>query len=382
MRLRRAAAIIARLLLVVVAICGGVRAACAQQPAAGTVYTGQGAGSPPKWLPPSGGGPLFQGRLTLASGVPVMGPTSCGGSPCASQSTIYYDCYTGNAVTYFNGSSDVTDTVASCEVSDAMASTGTGVINGNDTFDVWWVHSGANRICIATNGSGAGWSGDTGGSTTARGTGYSQLNRAARGYLTNANALTHCYNGSIDYGSVSANRASYLGTIFATTGSPGTVHFIFGGAASGGSFAALNLWNYYNRVLVSAAVTDTGGAYTYTSSTIRQARASATDAVFFVIGVSEDQIQASYFTWLATAAATNAFPKIGLGLDATNSFSCSAATVFAPSALTYVNSALSSCALTPGVGLHTISANEQGDGTNANTFQDNGVSILSVSARM
>ena len=57
---------------------------------------------------------------------------------------------------------------------EALQSSGTGVVSGFNTFDVWWVHGGTNRICVATNGSGGGWSSD-GGSNAARGTGYSVL---------------------------------------------------------------------------------------------------------------------------------------------------------------------------------------------------------------
>lgn len=327
------------------------------------------------------GGALFQGRLTLASGVPVMGTTSCGGSACTSQGAIYYDCYAGTSVTYYNGTADSGEAIPGCEASTALQTSGTGVINANDVFDVWWVHSGANRLCVATNNSGAGWSGDTGGSLTARGTGYTQLNRAARGYPTNANAIAHCFNGSTDYGSVAANQASYLGT-FCTTSSAGKVSFFFGGSASGGSAAVFCLWNFYNRASFAANVNDTGGSYTYASSTVRQARASAGNEVQFVFGVPEDSIQVNYFEWIATANVANAQPESGIGLDSTNSFSCNPSFVFASSNLNYAISTAAPCNLTPGAGLHTVSANEKSDGANANIYQDNSISTLSASLRM
>lgn len=324
--------------------------------------------------------PVFQGRITLASGTPVMTATSCGGSPCSAQTTIYYDCYTGPSATYYNGTSDVVEPIPACEVSDVMQASSTGVINASDVFDVWWVHAGANRICLATNGSGAGWSGDTGGSITSRGTGYTQLDRAFRGYLTNANSITHCYNAANDYGPISAHQASYLGTI-ASGNSAGTSNFVLNGAASGGSVAILNVWNYYNRVTFVANVSDTGVPYTYTSATIRPARNSTNNSIVFTLGVAEDSVQSVYMSWLATAAATNAQAKIGVGLDSTTSFNCQG-TIFAPSNLTYVLTTTVPCLLTSGAGRHQIFALEGSDGTNANTFDDNSIQVLSAALRL
>lgn len=319
------------------------------------------------WSAPTPVVPVMpQGRLTLASGTPVMGPTSCGGSPCSNQGTVYYDCYGGNLVPYYNGTSDALDTVASCEVSSTFAS----MANSPDVFDVWWVHSGANRICIATNGSGLGWSGDTGGSVTARGTGYTQLARS-RGYLTNANSITNCFNNSTQYGPVSSNQATYLGSLM--TNGADQVSF---------TQAILGVWNYYNRAVFSGIVNDVGGAYTYTSATIREARGGTANQIKIVIGVSEDYLSASYSTWIATAAATNATSRVGVGIDSTTTFSCVPGTIFAPTSATYVLSATPPCNLIPGAGIHTISANEQSDGTNANTFQDNGESTLQAYLRM
>src|ERR1019366_2909814 len=110
------------------------------------------------------------------------------------------------------GSQDVIDTISSCQVSTAMASSSTGVLNAAGVFDIWWEGNTNHNICIATNGSGGGWASDTGGSNTARGTGYSQLDTTTRPYITNKNSVTHCYNGATDYGSITSNELTYLGT--------------------------------------------------------------------------------------------------------------------------------------------------------------------------
>jgi hypothetical protein len=165
-----------------------------------------------------------QGRLTLTSGSPVMS------ADVVAANTVYYDCYAGKSVPIFTGSADVSVQISGCEVSAALESSGAGALNGADVFDVFWPQS-ASTICIVTNGSGAGWSGDTGGSAIARGTGYSQV-RNVRGYWTNENVISHCYNGATDEGPVAIDQGTYLGSLFTT--SPGTTKMQFQPAAASG----------------------------------------------------------------------------------------------------------------------------------------------------
>src|SRR5207249_3058151 len=109
----------------------------------------------------------------------------------------------------------------------------------------FWVYTGANKICVVTNGSGGGWASDTAGSNTARGTGYSAIHNT-RGYWTNTNALPNCYNGTTNYGSVAADQGSYLGSL--TTTAAGQTSFqLRPAAASGGTAPTLGLFNAYNQ---------------------------------------------------------------------------------------------------------------------------------------
>ena len=155
--------------------------------------------------------PAPQGRLTLASATPVLTGDVTGAS------TIYYDCYAGRFVPYDTGSADAVDAIGACEVSTVLKASGTGVESNNDLFDVFWAHA-AGTICVATNGSGGGWSADTGGSLTARGSGYSDIHNT-RGYWTNGQALAHCYNGATDEGSIATDQATYLRHLRSTTAS-------------------------------------------------------------------------------------------------------------------------------------------------------------------
>lgn len=319
--------------------------------------------------------PPPMGRLTLQTATPVMTTSQ------TAKTTIFYDCYLGRMVPYFDGTKDQMDGIPSCEVSTAMQASSTGVINSGDMFDVWYVQTGANRICVATNGSGGGWASDTGGSTTARGTGYSQLDNSTRGFTTNKNALTHCYNASTDYGSVSANQATYLGSFFSSAA--GTTTWNLGSAASGGGIGQLYLWNAYNKVDVAALVTDSGTSYTYSTLTIREARASTTNQVSIASGRNEGSVHCTVRMRIQTAAVASAFGFWGCGLDSTTTFwNSSGSFAVAPTANSFQAAFPSHTAGLIGIGLHTLSMNEEGDGSNANTFDVSSDNQLTVDLRM
>jgi len=313
-----------------------------------------------------------QGRLTLQSNTPVMTTSQ------TAKTTIFYDCYRGSAVGYFDGTFDRVETIASCEVSTVLQSASTGVINNGDVFDVWWVHSGANRICVATNGAGGGWASDTAGSTTARGTGYSALDRTTRGYLTNKNALTHCYNGATDYGSVPANQATYLGTFFSTAA--GQTGVQFGSATAGGGAALIYLWNNYNRVKLTTIVVDSTANWTIASDTvIRALNPGATGSglnnrVSWVSGLAEDGIDAALQVVVQPGASQFASSILGIQLDGTSAFDrrnlVEQANVAGAGVTLAVGLAAAATArnqYAPQVGQHFIQALQQGD-SNAGTI--------------
>jgi hypothetical protein len=323
-----------------------------------------------------------QGRLTLQANTPVMTTTQ------SAQTTLRYDCYVGGGVPYYDGTGDQVDIISppygTCEVTDAMVSAASaGQVVSGQVYDVWWAHGGANHICLAmsaASGGGGGWASDAGGSATARGTGYTQLDRVTRPYITNKNAIANCFNGANNYGTLLANQATYLGTVLATAN--GQITYQFGSAASGGGAGILSVWNMYNRVTTNTSVIDNGTTYTYTSNVIRQARASATNQVQLVTGLAEDGWNASYSTRITTTAAIGSLSAFGIGLDSTTAFPVNQASfIVAPTAAAF--SAANSNVIngTAVIGLHTISANEQGDNTNANTFDVSGGATLSVSLR-
>lgn len=322
--------------------------------------------------------PAPQGRLTLTANTPVMTATA------AAQTTLRYDCYTGSRVPYFDGTNDQIDTIAACEVTDTMISAASAgqVVSGN-VYDVWWAHGGTQRICLAMSagaGGAGGWASDTGGTNTHRGTGYTQLDRVTRPYITNTNSITHCFNSSVDYGPIPSNQATYLGTVYASAN--GQISYIFGAAASGGTAGLLGVWNMYNRRNICTTVTDTGTSYPYAASTVRQARASAGNQIQFVLGVIEDGLNWTYAQRGATSNVLNSFYQFGVGFDTTTVFSLVQSTVQTPAAAQMTSGSNNSGVWNGIQGLHTLSANESGDGTNNSTLDNASTNALSACLQM
>jgi len=317
------------------------------------------------------------GRLTLQANTPVMTSSQ------TSQTTLRYDCYNGSGVPYFDGTRDQVDTISSCEVTDAMVSAASAgqVVSGN-VYDVWWVHGGANRICLAmsaSTGGGGGWSADTGGSNTARGTGYTQLDRSTRGYTTNKNSITNCFNAATNYGPISANQGTYLGTVYSSAN--GQISYTFGASASGGTAALLGVWNMYNRVSTTTNIIDSGTSYTYASATIRQSRASAGNQIQFVSGLQEDGVSFSNTTLSVTAGVLNSFLNVGVGFDSTSAFGQQPASISTPASTQMRAPNSNSGVWNVGPGFHTLSSNESSDGTNSSIFDFQSLNNLSATIK-
>jgi hypothetical protein len=297
----------------------------------------------------TGSVPPPAGRLTLQANTPVMITSQ------VNSATLRYDCYVGNQVPYYNGSIDQLDTITSCEVTDAMVSAASaGQVVGGQVYDVWWVHGGTNRICLAmssSTGGGGGWASD-GGSTTSRGTGFTVLDRTTRPYITNKNALANCFNGATNYGSVSANQGTYLGTVIASGN--GQISYIFGTITSSAGQAVFGVWNMYNRRPVASMTGSTGSSANYTTAnTWRQAFGSSTMNAQYVVGLSEDAVSAQYNAYAIALGSVNC--DSGIGVDSTAAFSGSAGITSASSTATAIPASFAGY---PGVGLHTLYAIE------------------------
>ena len=290
------------------------------------------------------GGLIFppQSRISISTGVPVMNATVSGAT------TIYYTPYVGQLVPLYDGTRfHMYDTGGELSQATTDNTKSPAAVANNSIYDMFvWNDSGTMR-CTR----GPAWTNDT---TRSAGTALTRIN----GILLNNTGIT---NGP------AANRGTYVGSV--RSNGSAQIDFIYGASASGGTASVLYVWNMYNQVLIGTTVTDSGVTYTYTSSTIRQARASAGNQISFLVGLETGTAKFSYSNDQATLAAASAFVQIGVGFNTTSGFSSPRQTIQngAANAHRVGMTAVYTTAPTT-LGAHIISANERSDGTNANNF--------------
>ncbi len=293
-----------------------------------------------------------QGRLTLQTVVPVMTTTQ------SAKTTIYYTPYIGSVVPIYDGSNFTATSFTELSVLTTDTTKSPAAIGASKVNDWFvWNDSGTLRI-----GHGPDWTNDT---ARSAGTALVMVN----GVLLNNASIT---NGP------AASRGTYVGTTRSNGSSQ--LDWILGGSASGGTAAFLGIWNAYNRLLANPVVVDSGASYTYTTATIRQARASAGNQITLVSGLAEDGLSVFYNARVDNTVGVGSQGRFGAGLDTTSAFSnyifCSVygASVVGVSAV--------SGSIAPQIGVHVISANERGDGVNANTFNGDSLNQLSAIVKM
>jgi hypothetical protein len=292
------------------------------------------------------------GRLTFVSGQPVMFSSQ------AAPQTIYYAPYIHPFVPIYNGSNiqmyQFTSSLSD-QVGLSIAMAGNANFPAHTNFDVFaFLLAGVPAIGTFQ------WTNQTTRNVTLGVFG---------GFLTNAGALTNIRYGAAGGSTqlVGVNQATFLGT-FATDqgGDTGQSAFVFGSAASGGGAAQLMLCNYYNKVLHTTIVTDNGASYTYTSATIRQARASVNNQITFISSDSERAIVTSYSCSFLTTAVASTSLATGIGLNQTTSFNV--LQLYQDAAAVANQGTATSTITFSATGLFGIAALEQGNGINANTF--------------
>ena len=201
------------------------------------------------------------GRLTLASLTPITTTDQ------TAKTTVYFTPYKGNQIGLYNGS--VWSLINFAEVSVAVP--GTTVT----PFDIF-AYDNAGTLALET----VNWTNDT----------------------TRATALV-LQDGVLVKSGATTRR--YLGT-GRTTGVSGQTE---------DSAANRFLWNYYNRVRRYLSVVDTTDSWTYTTATWRQANGAAANQVNFVLGVSEDAVEAQ--TRAIASNTLNYGLGTGVGADST-----------------------------------------------------------------
>lgn len=231
--------------------------------------------------------PTPQGRLTLATGGPVMTTTQ------SAKTTIYYTPYVGNQVPIYDGTSMTMTTFPEISVATTDTTKNPAAIGASKVND-WFVWNDAGTLRLSH---GPDWTSDT---VRSAGTALTVVNGI---YLNNA-AIT---NGP------AASRGTYVGTTRSNGSSQ--LDFIIGGASAGGTAAFIGLWNMYNRVKLEVLVQDTTASWNYNSTTIRNANASAANRISFVSGIGDDGVNAHY--QITASGGASGDIVIGIGLDAT-----------------------------------------------------------------
>lgn len=265
------------------------------------------------------------GRLTLASGVPVMTST------VSAATSVLYTPYIGNQVPIWNGSGFVATAFAETTqaLSDTTLSPAAAVQAACYDYFAW---SNAGTIVVTR---GPAWT-----------------NCTTRGYT-----IPLVQGIRVNFTSISNGPAAGFGTFVgsvATDAGAATISWLLNGSGSGGVAGLLDVWNMYNRVLVLGTSTDTGVGYGYGSATIRQARGSVGNQVTFVSGLTEDGLGVIYNFEDQTNGTLTLVN--GIGLDTLTAFSCQWGTEDTGRSQNYSSSNM--CAFPPQLGKHVLAALE------------------------
>jgi hypothetical protein len=263
---------------------------------------------------------LCKGRLTLESGVALST------SDQLTKSTIYFTPYHGNQIALYDGTKWIIRTFA--EISLSIA----GYTSGKP-YDIF-VYDNAGTAALES----LVWTNDTTRATALV---------LQDGVLCKTGALTR----------------RYVGTIY--TSATGETQIKLGSAASGGGEAYFGIWNMYNRIEVSANVTDSDTFHDYQSATVRSWAGGGVCRIRAIRGLNEDAVTAHMRAYVTTA--TDGFCAIGIGLDSTSVYG-------APKTEVYILSGRIAGSIgavydgVPGLGFHALNGLEAGDGITTTRF--------------
>lgn len=283
-----------------------------------------------------------QGRITLTTAVPVTTSDVTGAT------TVYYTPFCGNQVPIYNGASFTMTTFAELSQATTDNTKSPAAVAASKVYDLFvWSDSGTIR-CTR----GPAWTNDT---TPGTGAGTSEL-QMINGIMTNKVAIT---NGP------GANLGTYVGTIRSD-----------GSSQINDSFALRYVANAYNQVERGMSVVDTTDSWTYTSTTWRQARATAANQLAYVspqlpfVNLAEAFVQV-----ITKSSTTNDYSGVGVGVDST---SVNSAQTFGGGRPTAVGSLATAkyCGY-PGIGAHTLVWLEACEASVTTTwYGDNGVTYV------
>lgn len=272
---------------------------------------------------------IADGRLTLATGVALMGSTSY-----LAKTTIYYTPYIGNRIALYNGSAWVIKTFSELSLSLAGLAASTN-------FDVF-LYDNAGTLTLES----VAWTNDT----------------------TRATAIVRQDGVYVKSGTPTKRL---VGT-FRTTSTIGQCEWRASGGAAIGSPANLLVSNAQNRVAVSARATDDTNSWTYSTASYRSADNSTSNRVGWVQCLDGLNVRAAYVA-ISQSSGSSISAKIGVKIDATNS----ADGIVGENHDTTVSTVLGQYDGAQAAGYHFAQAVELASGATITFFGDNGSSAQS-----
>lgn len=309
--------------------------------------------------------PPPQGYLTPTSGTPIITTDS------VAATTIYYTPYTGLLVPIYNGTSFVPISIVS-----ELQYTLTSSMVASNIYDAYvFLLNG-----VPTLGTGPSWSAGSGGSITAgscaRGTGASgaALTRL-QGIWVNAVSMTLRYGNGTTTTTVSANQATYVGSLF-MDGTNGQISCYRGYGQS----RKWGIWNAYNRVPILLKAGDSTSSWTYTTNTFRPSNNNTANSLTLFSGLAEEEYEME-FTQKVGNSSANLYVYTGIGFNSTTAASGFASTISIPSASSGPMTIADSKFITvPSLGIQVVTSLEKSDATGTTTWQGSEASML-LSAR-
>jgi hypothetical protein len=260
----------------------------------------------------AGGSSIPSGRLTLTASTPVMT------ADATAQATIYYAPYRfGITVPIYDGFSMISRQFTSSDTDTVGLTLGldsnTGHTNyhqNDKIFDlfIYW----DSTLCRLA--SGPAWT-----SLSARGTGAGTTElQMFKGGFTNKNSIVLRYGtNSGDTATISANQATYVGSVYCTANGQ-TGMAVRPARASGGTNNKLALYNAYNRIRMRATCADSTSTWTYASGTVRSANNSTNNRIWWLDGLGETQVKGiAQGTVSPGSTSANAY-TFGVAFDSTS----------------------------------------------------------------
>jgi len=261
------------------------------------------------------------GRLTLETGVPASS------SDQTAKSTLYYTPYSGNRIDLWDGS--IWRPFLFAETSLSL------LLTNNKNYDVFgYINTGTNTLNLELS---TAWTTDT----------------------ARATALT-TQDGILVKSGASTRR--YLGTLRAN-----------GTNVTEDSKARRFVWNHYNRTTRLLATTETmATSWTYTSTAWRQANATTTNRVNFVVGADDTFVALQVNVVLSNSASGNG-GLAAVGYDTTTDYTempngVSRIATLRSGSANHVVTGISTNFGYPAIGHHYCSWNEAGPGTGTTTW--------------